>query len=136
VFQVTRLAAGVLMLAGCAHPEPKAGPQWATAADYFNVVKASVMQHWDANTLLRQRDPTGALYGQGSRTTLVSVTLAPDGALRDVQVVRSSGVDFLDDEARQAFRESSPLPAPPTAFLTDNVLRFEFEFRMESVSGR
>jgi TonB family protein len=137
VSRVSLAATVVLTLAGCAHSEaPKDPPKWLTAADYFNVVKASVMQEWDASALLRQRDPTGALYGQGSRTTLVSVTLAPDGALRDVQVVQSSGVDFLDDEALLAFKKSSPLPAPPTAFLTDNVLRFEFEFRMESVSRR
>jgi TonB family protein len=139
VSRVGVAAAVVLMLAGCAHPEasaPKGPPQWLTAADYFNVVKKEVMPHWDAAALLRQRDPTGSLYGERSRSTLVSVTLGPDGMLRDVQVTQSSGVDFLDAEAVLAFKKSEPLPPPPAGLLTDNVLKFEFEFSMESASGR
>ncbi len=126
-----------LTVAGCAHPDsnpPKPPPQWLTAADYFNVVKKTVMPHWDAAALLRQRDPTGSLYGSNGRSTLVSVTLGPDGMVRDVQVVQSSGVDFLDDEAVLAFQRSQPLPAPPRGLLTDNVLKFEFAFSMESAS--
>ena len=128
-----------LTLAGCAHPDntpPKPAPQWLTANDYFNVVKKTVMPHWDAAALLRQRDPTGALYGSQSRSTLVNVTLGPDGMVRDVQVVQSSGVDFLDEEAVLAFQKSQPLPAPPTGLLTDNVLKFEFGFSMESASEK
>lgn len=47
-----------------------------------------------------------------------SVSIAPDGAVLSVQLVKSSGSDDLDESARQAINTASPLPVPtdPAAF--------------------
>lgn len=135
-----RTAAALLMLAGCAtHPEegpPKDSRLEALAADprysdFFKALKNAVGAHWHPTTLLRQKDPTGNLFGGVSRYTLVSVTLGPDGTLRDIQVTKSCGVDFLDEEAVQAFKRSQPFPPPPAGLLTDNAFQFEFGFAMQ-----
>jgi len=43
---------------------------------------------------------------------IYSVSLAPDGSVLSVSLVKSSGDDNLDQSARQAIMQSSPLPVP------------------------
>jgi TonB family protein len=105
-------------------------------ATFFNRVKQVVGTHWDPNKPLRQRDPTSAIYGGRDRYTLLSITLDAQGALRDVHVEKSSGVDFLDEEAIAAFQRSQPFPNPPPGLLEkDNAIHFQFGFFMEFGGG-
>jgi TonB family protein len=105
-------------------------------ASFFNRVKQAVGTHWDPNSPLRQRDPTGQIYGGRDRYTLLSITLDAQGALREVHVEKSSGVDFLDEAAIAAFQKSQPFPNPPPGLLEkDNAIHFQFGFFMEFGGG-
>ena len=123
----------LLTAAGCAHPEPS---KQVLADDptlpYFERVNRIVGKHWDPRTPMQQRDPTGAIYGGRDRYTLLSITLDGQGMLREAHVVKTSGVEFLDETAIVAFQESQPFPHPPPDLLgEDNLLRFECGFRLE-----
>jgi TonB family protein len=123
----------MLTLSGCAHPEPGIPPHDQRAADpryapFFDAVKKSVGQHWDPNASLRQRDPTGNIYGGRDRYTLLSITLDTQGALREVRVEHSCGVDFLDKAAIAAFQKSAFPNPPPGLVEKDNAIRFQFGF--------
>ena len=77
----------------------------------------------------RRRDPTGNIYGVRDRATLLTIQLAPDGRLTSVQVRNSSGVDFLDSVAVEAFKMAEPFPNPPTGIQDeDGSIRFNFQF--------
>ena len=53
------------------------------------------------------------IYGKRNRYTELRVQLKPDGKLGSVAVYQPSGLDFLDDEAIEAFKEAAPFPNPP-----------------------
>ncbi|MGO8968292.1 MAG: energy transducer TonB [Myxococcaceae bacterium] len=105
-------------------------------ATFFNRVKQAVGTHWNPNEPLRQRDPTGNIYGGRDRYTLLSITLDAQGSLRDVHVEKSCGVDFLDEAAIAAFQKSQPFPNPPPGLVDkDNAIRFQFGFFLEFGGG-
>jgi TonB family protein len=50
-----------------------------------------------------------------------------------MELVRSSGVGFLDEEAMDSFRRAAPFEAPPAGVLRpDGTVRFPFGFYMEA----
>ncbi len=105
-------------------------------ATFFNRVKQAVGTHWNPNEPLRQRDPTGNIYGGRDRYTLLSITLDAQGALREVHVEKSCGIDFLDEAAIAAFQQSQPFPNPPAGLVDkDNAIRFQFGFFLEFGGG-
>src|SRR5436190_303785 len=65
-------------------------------ASFFNRVKAQVQEHWRPGEVYRRRDPTGAIYGNKDRYTMLHVQLKPDGTLANVLLETPSGVEFLD----------------------------------------
>lgn len=100
-------------------------------ASFFNRLKRGVSHYWNPVLHLRYRDPSGNIYGHRTRVTVLSVTLAADGSLKDVAVERSSGVDFLDDAALLAFRQAQPFPNPPAGLIgNDGDVRFPFGFHL------
>jgi len=101
-------------------------------ASYFNRMKRGVSQNWDPLSEYRRRDPTGNIYGIRARVTVVNVTLNRDGELKHVEVVQSSGIDFLDREAVAAFQRATPFPNPPKALVgTDGTVTFPFGFHID-----
>ena len=82
-------------------------------ASFFNRVKRQVAEHWHPDEVYRQRDPTGAVYGRQNRYTELRIQLKPDGRLGNVALAQPSGLEFLDDEAIEAFKEAEPFPNPP-----------------------
>jgi TonB family protein len=105
-------------------------------ASFFNRVKQSVGMHWNPNEQLRRRDPTGATFSGKDRYTLLTITLDEKGQLKDVQVDKSSGLDFLDLEAVSSFKRAQPFPNPPPGLLTqDAEVKFQFGFFMEMGGG-
>lgn len=101
-------------------------------AGFFNRVKQSVGTQWDPGDALRERDPTGNIYGGHDRYTVLAVTLTPDGALKEIHITKSSGVDFLDQEAVKAFEKAQPFPNPPPGLIaSDQTVHFEFGFFLE-----
>jgi len=105
-------------------------------ASYFNRIKQAVAMQWRPTDSLRSRDPTGERFAYKDRVTVVSVTLDAAGALKDVQVQRSSGVDFLDATALDAFRKAQPFVNPPRGLANDRgEIPFVFGFYLEVGSG-
>lgn len=101
-------------------------------AGFFNRIKQSVGSQWNPDRKLAVRDPTGNIYSGKDRYTLLSVTLDSDGRVAEISVAKSSGVDFLDLEAVQAFERAQPFPNPPPGLLTDDAMvRFQFGFMVE-----
>lgn len=101
-------------------------------ASFFNRMKRGVSQHWRPLDEYRRRDPSGNIYGQRARVTVLTVTLTRDGSLKTVAVRHSSGVDFLDREAVQAFHRAGPFPNPPSGLIdTAGQITFPFGFHVE-----
>ena len=82
----------------------------------------------------QRRDPTGAIYGAQDRFTLVHVQLRSDGSLAKASVAQTSGVDFLDDTAIEAFKQAQPFPNPPHQLVRAGLIDFDFGFYVE-ISG-
>ena len=105
-------------------------------ASYFNRIKQAVATQWDPNGALVKRDPTGQRYAYKDRLTVLTVTLDDKGALKDVHVQRSSGVDFLDSTAMDAFRKAQPFVNPPGGLADQRgEIAFVFGFYLEVGSG-
>ena len=101
-------------------------------ATFFNRVKRAVSRHWHPAEVYLKHDPYGNIYGVKDRYTVVSVVLDKIGELKDISVSRSSGVDFLDNEAVQAFQRAAPFPNPPRGLVEpDGMIRFQFGFYFE-----
>ncbi len=101
-------------------------------AGYFNRIKQAVASSWDPNTALRARDPTGERFAYKDRTTVVAVTLDDSGSLTEVHVARTSGVDFLDQTAIEAFRKAQPFVNPPRGLADSHgEIHFTFGFYLE-----
>lgn len=101
-------------------------------ATFFNRVKEQVRDHWKPAEEYRRRDPSGAIYGQTDRVTLVRVQLRPDGSLAKIAVEHPSGVDFLDEVAVEAFKQAQPFPNPPHQLVErSGFIDFAFGFYFE-----
>ncbi len=104
-------------------------------ASFFNRVKQQVREHWKPADVYRRRDPSGAIYGSKDRYTLVRVQLKPDGSLANVMLDTPSGIEFLDDEAVEAFKQAQPFPNPPQQLVeSSGMINFNFGFFFE-ISG-
>jgi TonB family protein len=105
-------------------------------APFFNRVKRAVANEWHPEVVYVRHDPSGNVYGVKDRVTQLRVDLKPDGKLASWAVISSSGVDFLDDEAIDAFRKAAPFPNPPKELVeADGQIHFNFGFIFE-LSGR
>jgi TonB family protein len=98
-------------------------------ASFFNRVKRQVAEHWHPEEAYRRRDPTGAVYGRQNRYTELRIQLKPDGRLANVALAQPSGLEFLDDEAIEAFKEAQPFPNPPRQLVeSSGLINFRFGF--------
>ena len=71
----------------------------------------------------------GMIYGKRNRYTELRIQLKPDGRLGNVAVFQPSGLDFLDDEAIEAFKQAAPFPNPPRQLVEANgLINFGFGF--------
>lgn len=105
--------------------------------DFFQRVKEGVRGTWDPGPVYRGRDPTGKAYGAQDRLTVVSVVLDAQGGVQRLEVVRESGLPFLDQEAIRAFRAAGPFPNPPAGLADDaGRIAFNFGFLLEVGSTR
>jgi TonB family protein len=97
-------------------------------ASFFNRVKAQVRDQWRPAEEYRRRDPSGSIYGQQDRYTLLRVQLKADGSLANVALEKPSGVEFLDDEAIEAFKQAQPFPNPPKSLVDNGTGLIDFRF--------
>jgi len=105
-------------------------------ASFFNRLKQKVGQHWHPNAVLQTRDASGQIYGSQDRYTLLSVKLNRSGQIVELQVAKSSGLRFLDDEAVAAFVRAAPfVNPPPNMFNGKEDIQFSFGFYLEISRG-
>jgi TonB family protein len=97
-------------------------------SSFFNRVKQQVRDQWRPAEEYRRRDPSGSIYGQQDRYTLLRVQLKPDGTLAKVALEKPSGVEFLDDEAIEAFKQAQPFPNPPKSLVDNGTGLIDFRF--------
>ncbi len=101
-------------------------------ATFFNRIKKSVSQYWNPSDVILKYDPYGNIYGNKDRLTIVKVKIDSTGNLKDVDVSQSSGVEFLDKVALDAFRAAQPFPNPPKGLIDKNgEITFNFGFYVE-----
>jgi TonB family protein len=101
-------------------------------APFFNRVKRQVADEWHPELVYVRHDPNGNVYGVKDRVTVLRIHLQPDGKLAGWTVLQSSGVDFLDDEAIDAFKKAAPFPNPPKDLVEgDGQIHFNFAFIFE-----
>lgn len=101
-------------------------------APFFNRVKRQVADEWHPELVYVRHDPNGNVYGVKDRVTVLRIHLSPDGKLAAWTVLQSSGVDFLDDEAIDAFKKAAPFPNPPKDLVEgDGQIHFNFAFVFE-----
>ncbi len=105
-------------------------------SDFFYRVKGALRRHWHPNRIYQMRDPLGRVYGVKDRYTELRVTLDDEGRLLKMVTTTHSGLDFMDDEARSAFRRAQPFPNPPRGLVRDGEINFQFGFYFEISSGR
>ena len=101
-------------------------------AAYFNKLKQAISRNWSPNTAMIVNDPTGKMYGRKTRFTRLKVFISDKGKLVKAKVIVSSGVDFLDREAINAFKMAAPFAPPPEILLNkDRQLEIRFGFILE-----
>ncbi len=102
---------------------------------FFERVKNQVRPYWEPQEALEQRDPSGRAFCCKDRLTVLHVVLDTSGNVKGLKVARSSGLRFLDSEARRAFERGGPFPNPPKELFTDGELEFKFGFLLEFRNG-
>jgi TonB family protein len=103
-------------------------------ASYFNKIKQAVSRHWTPAYVLMINDPKGHMYGSKDRYTKIIAMINPNGTLASIELETSSGMDFLDREAINAFKMAAPFQNPPEPLLNENnkmEIRFGFMVTME-----
>jgi TonB family protein len=107
-------------------------------ASYLNRVKETVGRVWTQKVMdeTGKRDPSGQLYSFKDRRTVVEFTLDKDGDVTDVKVAASSGVQYLDDVAVDAFKMVARFPNPPPGLLQDDgTVKLPFAFTLLAATG-
>ncbi len=102
-------------------------------AGYFNRIKQAVGSQWDPGSSLAARDPTGSHFSDRDWQTLVKVRLDSVGGLKGVYVERTSGLDFLDRIALEAFQKAQPFANPPAGLADEHgEIVFSFGFYVQT----
>jgi TonB family protein len=88
--------------------------QWKYAG-YFNRMSDRLDDQWvrEGRSAVAARDPDGQRFLYKDRVAVIDVTLDDHGAVKQVRVARSTGVDFLDRVAVDMFRKAEVFPNPP-----------------------
>ncbi|HET7753459.1 MAG TPA: TonB family protein [Anaeromyxobacteraceae bacterium] len=107
-------------------------------ASYLNRVKEGIATHWDPARAMAARDPDGTRFPPSDRITVIVFSIDERGAVRNVEVVGGSGLEFIDRAAVSAIQEAQPFINPPHAMFggrEEIPMRFVFRFTMGNVGG-
>jgi TonB family protein len=107
-------------------------------AGFLNRVKETVGRVWTQKVIdaSGKRDPTGQLYSYKDRRTVIEFTLDRQGEITDVHVAASSGVQYLDEVAVDAFRVVQRFPNPPPGLIQENgTVSLPFAFTLLAATG-
>jgi TonB family protein len=100
-------------------------------ATYMNRIKQAVASNWNPQRVLEDRDPDRNMYAFKDRYTLLAVTLDEAGGVKNLSVAKTSGVDFIDQTAVEAFKKAQPFVNPPRGIVENGEIRFSFGFYLE-----
>lgn len=91
------------------------------SAPFWIAVRDLIEDEWQrrAAETFRRLDPLEEIYFWKNRTAVLKLALDAAGALRDVEVLQSSSLEFFDDVAVEAIRAST-YPSPPPEALASN----------------
>ncbi len=95
---------------------------------YRDVAGSYVHRRWQPNIIINLMDPDATPETYSGRVTVVSVRINRHGEVLDVRVRKSSGIDFIDDEAINTLHAASPLPEPPKHLLIGGEVKFDIRF--------
>lgn len=107
-------------------------------AGFLNRVKETVGRVWTQKVIdaSGKRDPTGQLYSYKDRRTVIEFSLDREGEITDVHVAASSGVQYLDEVAVDAFRVVQRFPNPPPGLIGQNgTVQLPFAFTLLAATG-
>jgi len=107
-------------------------------AGFLNRVKETVGRVWTQKVMdaAGKRDPTGQIYSYKDRRTVIEFTLDRQGEITDVHVAASSGVQYLDEVAVDAFRVVQRFPNPPPGLIhEDGTVKLPFAFTLLAATG-
>jgi hypothetical protein len=95
---------------------------------FFSRVHEKVTDHWYADEIYRKHDPVGPLFGScDHHATELILEVQASGMLQRVDLVKSCGLDFLDEETIAAVRSAAPFERPPRELVeTHGFVRFGF----------
>lgn len=86
---------------------------YVTRNDYFEMVRLRIESHKEYPEMARMR------YIEG-RTT-VAFLIMPDGAISELEIIKSSRKKALDQAAISAVRKASPFPRPPRKLFNGSI---------------
>ena len=107
-------------------------------ATYFNRVNRGIGEQWDPERAYSLRDPDLSLYPVRDRRTELYLKLDETGAVKELRLVKGSGLVFLDQEAMRAVRAAAPFPNPPAAIVREGEIDWGllvFTYRFGPTSG-
>jgi TonB family protein len=108
-------------------------------ATYLNQMRREIGDEWypRVRAAVRDRDPSGGSFFYRERTVVLSLALDPSGELKDVSVLRSSTLPFVDEIAIASVRQAQPFPNPPRAMFEEGApVRVPFAFTIYPAEGR
>lgn len=99
---------------------------------YYHRIRQQISQYWEP----RIREYLRFLWEQDKSlgavpewNTQIAIVLNKKGELKAIEVVRTSGLDVLDNAAREAFQKASPFPNPPDGIVdADGNIRIRWDF--------
>jgi TonB family protein len=100
-------------------------------ATYMNQIRRRIGEAWypKVDEVVRARDPEGKSFFYKQRAVTLSVILDTSGRVSDIQVTRSSNIDFFDRLAISSVKQAQPfLNPPPGLFDPDGYARIPFGF--------
>ncbi|MGS0497592.1 TonB family protein [Pseudoalteromonas mariniglutinosa] len=120
-------------------PKVTEQPQQATVAtttmQQHSVSKQQVTQgkqSWTASLLSHlmayRKYPTSAIMKKQQGVTYVEIILARDGKVISLQIIKSSGVEVLDQAALKTIADAEPLPKVPNELTAPHTLLLPIEF--------
>lgn len=94
---------------------------------YFTQLKRIFRMRFSPATPLRAHF-AGNRVVVGKVNVSMAVTVSADGRLKDLFIIKSSGIPGYDEEALRTIRESAPFAAPPAKVMEGGELRMNWNF--------
>ena len=108
--------------------------QWQHAP-FFNRIKAQIKEIWAPALAIARYDPKAELLAKHDRISVLAVSIDREGKLIRADIITSSGVYYLDNEAKRALITAAPFLYPPQELFRDK-MHFTFTFAFHVLMDR